>query len=209
MISITLLGDIEPSKMVRRGGAMRGDIVFVSGTIGDAALGLLLKNRDQRLTSLSLSKAHKKHLTERYLYPQPRVSLAPLISRHATAAMDISDGLVGDFRKLCACSGVGGVIEAHQVPLSDAATRALASTPGLLETVLVGGDDYEVLATVPPEQAAEFEREAKIVRPIGKILRERDGIVVVAEDGQPIELAQSAYDHFSARKDEGSGRRET
>ena len=202
MISITLLGEVACGKMVRRKGARPGDIVFVSGTIGDAALGLLLRTNDQRMVKARLDKAQINHLLERYLYPRPRLELAPLIASHASAAMDISDGLMGDFAKLCAVSGVGGVVEAARVPLVDAATSALAQVPDLLETVLGGGDDYEILFTVAASQAAEFEKHAGngTVTRIGKITARAEGVKALDAQGQALDLAQSAFDHFADTK---------
>ncbi len=196
MISITLLGKISTGKMVRRKGARPGDVVFVSGTIGDAALGLLLRENDKRMARVALDETHSAHLLERYLRPRPRIKLAPIIAAHASAALDISDGLVGDFGKLCTASHVSGTIEEARVPLSDAAISALAHQPDLMETILSGGDDYEVLMTIPADLADEFEQQAGNVTRIGKIGTQRDGITVVDADGQPLELAQSAYDHF-------------
>ncbi len=196
MISITLLGKIPAEKMVRRKGAKPGDVVFVSGTIGDAALGLLLRENDERITKAVLGERHSAHLLERYLHPRPRIELAAIIAAYASAALDISDGLVGDFGKLCAESDVGGTIEAARVPLSDAASRTLAQQPDLLETILTGGDDYEVLAVVPAVLADRFEQEAVNVMRIGLIVERQGGIKVLDADGQPLELAQCAYDHF-------------
>ncbi len=196
MISITLLGKVTTGKMVRRKGARPGDVVFVSGTIGDAALGLLLRTNGELLAKTTLTSRQVEHLRERYLQPQPRVELAANVATYASAALDVSDGLVGDFSKLCAASHVGGTIEAARVPLSDAAISALAQEPDLLETILTGGDDYEVLAVVPAALAEKFEQEAVNVMRIGLIGERQDSIKVLDADGQPLELAQSAYDHF-------------
>ena len=89
----------------------------------------------------------------RYLVPQPRNALAEALRRYASAAMDVSDGLAGDLGKLCRASGVGAEIEVARVPLSEAARAALAADPQAIETILTGGDDFEVVATVPPAQA--------------------------------------------------------
>ena len=196
VISITLLGEVEKGKVVRRMGAMPGDLVYVSGTIGDAALGLLLRLADERIRDCDLSNEHEGFLRERYLHPHPRLELAPLIAEFASAAMDISDGLAGDLAKLCAVSKVGGRIEAKRVPLSDAASSALAHQPDLLDTILSGGDDYEVLLTIPADLADRFEQGAENVTRIGKIVAQRDGITVVDAVGQPLDMAHGAYDHF-------------
>ncbi|KAF2992745.1 thiamine-phosphate kinase [Methylocystis sp. MJC1] len=145
-ISITALG--RASRFVPRTGAKAGDAIYVSGTIGDAALGLAMR-RDATLAA-RLSPAARAHLLDRYLLPRPRLDLLPLLRDHANAAMDVSDGLAGDLAKLCAASGVGAVVEAPMVPLSDAAREAIALAPGLFETALTGGDDYEILFTAAP-----------------------------------------------------------
>ena len=101
-VSIAMFGSVPEGTMVRRAGAGAGDRVFVSGTIGDATLGLMArKGKDWKLT-----EQQRQHLASRYLLPQPRNALAEAVRTHASAAMDISDGLVGDFSKLCRASGV-------------------------------------------------------------------------------------------------------
>lgn len=142
-ISITALG--RTPRFVPRTGARLGDAVFVSGTIGDAALGLALR-RDPALAA-RLSQPARAHLSDRYLLPRPRLDLVEILRAHATAAMDVSDGLAGDLAKLCRVSGVSAVIEAPLVPLSASAREAVALDPGLLEAALTGGDDYEILFT--------------------------------------------------------------
>ncbi len=196
MISITMLGNIDRGKMVKRNGAAPGDVVFVSGSIGDAALGLLVRRKTPWAANAGVDKRWLDYLRERYLRPLPRVEIASQIAAYASAAMDVSDGLLGDFDKLCAASDVGGVIEIARVPLSDAATSVVANNPELMETVLTGGDDYEVLATVPADLADRFEQEALNVTRIGLIVERQNGLKVLDADGQLLELAQSAYDHF-------------
>jgi thiamine-monophosphate kinase len=149
-ISIAAFGLLPTGAMLRRSGARPGDRVVVSGTIGDAALGLLLRRDPQMAKRWQLDRREHDHLIERYLVPEPRNAAAEALRRHASAAMDVSDGLVGDLGKLCAASGVGADIEALRIPLSEAAQRAVSASPPLLETALTGGDDYEIVATVPP-----------------------------------------------------------
>jgi thiamine-monophosphate kinase len=145
-IAITALG--RATRFVPRGGAQPGQGVFVSGTIGDAALGLVLRREPGLLAGLSQSA--RAYLLDRYVLPRPRLDLIPLLRDHAAAAMDVSDGLAGDLAKLCRVSGASAVIDATQVPLSDAAREAVSHDPGLLETALTGGDDYEILFTAAP-----------------------------------------------------------
>ena len=195
-LSITLVGDVEEGCMVRRKGAVPGDIVFVSNNIGDAALGLLLRLGDERMSELDLSKEHAGFLRHRYLYPAPDIKLAPLVGEFASAAMDISDGLMGDCAKLCVVSNVGALIEAAKNPAQRCSGKRLAQVPDLLETVLTGGDDYEVLLTVPALSANEFEKDAENVTRIGIIVAHDEGVKVLDEHGQPLDLPHRAFDHF-------------
>ena len=126
-----MFGSVPTGTMVRRAGAKSGDRVFVSGTIGDAALGLALRNDPAR--DWPLTAAQAQHLTDRYLLPQPRNALAEAVRTHASAAMDVSDGLVGDLTKLCRVSQVAANIEVERVPLSEAARALIAAEPGLRE----------------------------------------------------------------------------
>ena len=156
-IAVTALG--HTPRFTPRDGARPGQGVYVSGTIGDAALGLVLRREPARLAGLSESA--RAYLLERYLLPRPRLDLVSLLRDHAAAAMDVSDGLAGDLAKLARASGASAVIEAPLVPLSAAAREALGLDPGLLETALTGGDDYEILFAagpgfMPPEGVARI-----------------------------------------------------
>src|SRR6478672_7712078 len=156
MVSVTAFGFVPQGKMVQRRGAQPGDGVIVTGVIGDAALGLKLRREDDAARRWKLDGAMRAHLLDRYLLPQPRNAVAMLVQTHASAAMDVSDGLAGDLAKLCRASSVTAEIDATRVPLSGAARTALAAEPSLIETILAGGDDYEILCTVPAKRAAIF-----------------------------------------------------
>jgi thiamine-monophosphate kinase len=152
MISITAFGRVPPGRMVRRDALRPGDRIVVTGTIGDAALGLdLLQGR-----ATAASAADRAFLIDRYRVPQPRSAAAIAVRDHARAAMDVSDGLAGDLAKMCAASGVTATIDADAVPLSSAARSMLASGAAALPRLLSGGDDYEVLCGVPPERLEKF-----------------------------------------------------
>jgi thiamine-monophosphate kinase len=193
-VSIAMFGSVPAGTMVRRSGAKAGHRVFVSGTIGDAALGLALrKGKDW-----GLSEAHRQFLLARYLLPQPRNALAEVVRKHASAAMDISDGLAGDFAKLCGASKVGATIAVERIPLSGAAKAVLAAEPSMRETVLTGGDDYEIVCTVPPDKADVFRAAAQaasvMVTEIGEIAA--GGEVRFMAEGQPLAFAHPSFSHF-------------
>ena len=160
-VSIAAFGVVPHGSMVRRSTAKVGDCVVVTGTIGDAALGVKLRADRSLAESWRLTEAMAAHLEQRYLLPQPRSALAEAVLHHATAAMDVSDGLAGDLAKLCRASSVAAEIDVSRVPLSDAARAAVAAAPELIETVLTGGDDYEIVLTLAPEKLAAFRAAAK------------------------------------------------
>jgi thiamine-monophosphate kinase len=197
-VSITAFGAVPQGKMVRRSTAKPGDSVVVTGSIGDSALGVLLR-RDETLSERwRLSGEMAAHLKQRYLLPQPRNALAAAVLRHATAAMDISDGLAGDFAKLCRASGVAAEIEAARVPLSDAARAALAAEPARIETVLTGGDDYEIVLTLKPDQVGAFCHDAHkagvAATEIGRVSAGQG--VRFVRDGKALNFARPSYSHF-------------
>ncbi|MCX7899904.1 MAG: thiamine-phosphate kinase, partial [Methylocystis sp.] len=131
-ISITAIGDTDGGARITRAGAKPGDAIYVSGPIGDAAIGLALL-RDPALAA-RLSATSRDYLAQRYLLPNPRVDLISTLRAQASASMDISDGLAGDLAKLCRASGVSAVIDLPEVPLSPAAREAIAAAPALFET---------------------------------------------------------------------------
>src|ERR1700730_10013962 len=135
-ISITALGEVPQGRMVRRSGAKAGDAVMVTGTIGDAALGLLARRNPRRVAFRRLDRKARAHLERRYLLPQPRLALVSAIRGYAAAAIDVSDGLAGDLAKLGAASGLGARIACAGVPLSPPAARAVAAEPDLMRTIL-------------------------------------------------------------------------
>lgn len=195
MVSIAMFGAVPEGTMVRRAGAKPGDLVFVSGTVGDAALGLhVRKGADWKLSDMQ-----RQHLVSRYLLPQPRNALAEAVRTHASAAMDVSDGLAGDLTKLCRVSQVAAQVDVARVPLSEAARAAIAGDPALLETALTGGDDFEIVCTVPPDKAEGFRAAAQAVRvPVTEIgvVAMGEGARFVSPDGKELAFKRLSFSHF-------------
>ncbi len=198
-ISIAAFGTVAEGTMVRRSGARPGDHVVVTGTIGDAALGLKLRQDKRTEKRWQLAPAMRKHLLARYLVPEPRNALAEVIRVNASAAMDISDGLAGDLGKLCRASGVGAEIEVARVPLSMAARTALAVEPKTIETILTGGDDFEVVATVPHAALDLFLAAARVVgvpvTTIGRVTSGK-GARFLKADGRALRFVRASFSHF-------------
>jgi thiamine-monophosphate kinase len=200
-IAVTALGETPVGKIIRRGGAQVGDTIFVTGTIGDAALGLSLLGS----APLSLDEASAEFLVDRYRLPQPRVVLGPHLIGIATAGLDISDGLVADLRHICSVSRLSAVIEANSIPLSHAARMAIGSDPQNLATALTGGDDYEILFTASPAAATRIHELSRSFRtsitPIGRMTTlSGDGqpqVAVLDDAGQALRFASEGWTHFS------------
>ncbi|MFG1419140.1 thiamine-phosphate kinase [Xanthobacter sp. V0B-10] len=198
-LTLTALGTVPKGAFVPRTGGRPGQAILVSGTIGDAALGLRLRQAPEQAAFTGLSGEQRAHLLDRYLVPQPRLALAPALRAHAAAAMDVSDGLVGDLAKMLAASGCGGRIEAHRVPLSAAAAAAVGHDKALRAAALTGGDDYEILALVPHGEVHAFvHAAAEAGVPVALIgeTRAEEGLDVLDASGHPLDLGPGSYSHF-------------
>lgn len=198
-ITITALGAVPKGAFVPRTGARPGQSILVSGTIGDAALGLKLRQDAAHPAFAGLSDAQRGHLLDRYLHPQPRLALAPVLRAHAASAMDVSDGLAGDVAKMLKVSGCGGHIEARRVPLSAAAAAVVKADPSLLATALSGGDDYEIAACVPHGAVQAFTAAAALAGvPVALIgeTRAGEGLSVADAGGHDMDLGAGSYSHF-------------
>jgi thiamine-monophosphate kinase len=198
--SITIVGAIRPGRMPTRLDARPGDLIAVTGTIGDAALGLIQRLRPERAAKWSLSADEREHLASRYILPQPRNALAATIARHARAAMDISDGLVLDLERLCRASGLSARLDADHVPLSPAAKKALAIDQDLIGTILAGGDDYELLVTLARNSwhgfSAECEAKGVAATLIGETVLGEVGGVRVMKSGRELLLEKTGFSHL-------------
>jgi thiamine-monophosphate kinase len=199
-VTITAFGTLPRGAMVRRAGARAGDRIIVTGTIGDAALGVILRRDPAAAKRWGLDGAMRKHLLQRYLVPQPRTVLAAALRKFAHGGMDVSDGLAGDLAKLCRASGVGATVDIARLPLSRAARTALAAEPTLIDTILTGGDDFEVLASVPRGKLDALRRAAGAagvaITEIGSVTRGRTEARFVDAQGRVLEFARPSYSHF-------------
>ncbi|MBF0310910.1 MAG: thiamine-phosphate kinase [Magnetococcales bacterium] len=202
-ITITLLGLVGRGRALGRKGARPGDRLFVSGTIGDATLGL-----SHRLRRMTINNPDDlAWFQRRFHLPEPRVALGQMLQETALAhaLIDISDGLVSELGHLCRESGVGAAIYTERVPLSDAARRVLAgaATPeqkeSILRQILTGGEDYELLFAVAEGALDQIEaleaRSGTRITEIGRITREA-GVISLFEEGHPIKLPEGGFRHF-------------
>jgi thiamine-monophosphate kinase len=194
VVTVAMLGTVASATIPRRGDARAGDDVYVSGTIGDGALGLLaLRGRLSGLPPQALG-----HLIDRYRLPQPRLQAGQALAGIVHAAMDISDGLVGDLGHIGAHSGLGATLQWEAVPLSPAARQAVTGDPALRETVLGGGDDYELLFTAAPDAAPRIQAVARAVGlPLTRIgtMQAGAGIRVLDAQGSDVTPTVAGYRH--------------
>jgi thiamine-monophosphate kinase len=197
-VSIAAFGTVPHGKMVQRSTAKPGDLIVVTGTIGDAALGVLLRRDENLAKRWRLSDAMSSHLKRRYLLPEPRNALAHAVQQNASAAIDVSDGLAGDLAKLCRASGVAAEVDVGQVPLSEAVRAAIAADPAMMETALSGGDDYEIVLTLAPDKFAALRTAAHqvgvAVTEIGRIATGEGARFL--HDGKTLTFARPSYSHF-------------
>jgi thiamine-monophosphate kinase len=198
-ISITAIGTVPEGGMVRRSGGRPGDALYVSGVLGGAAAGLALL-RGEAVPWAGIGGSERERLVDRYRLPEPRMALATVLRAHASAAMDLSDGLVGDADKLAAASGCSALIDADRVPL-DPAPAAYGGDDAVLARLLTAGDDYEVLVAVAAAREAGFLADAKTVgvavRRIGALV-EGTGAVQVRRHGRELPLARRGYIHAAS-----------
>jgi thiamine-monophosphate kinase len=199
-VHIAAFGTVPHGTMVRRAGARSGDRIVVTGTIGDAALGLVLRQDKTAAERWKLGAAMRQLLLDRYLVPQPRNAIAEALRRCASAAIDVSDGLAGDLAKLARESGVGADIAVQSVPLSAAARRAIEAEPTLIETILTGGDDFEIIAAVAPDQVDGLRAAARSaslqVTEIGAVTAQPRKARFLTADGRALVLKRPSYSHF-------------
>ena len=182
-VSITATGSVPKDGMKLRSSAKAGELIYVTGTIGDSFLGLKVRTGDQFAGTATAEQ--RRFLADRYQVPVPRTGFVPAVRAYASAAMDVSDGLAGDLALLCAASGVSAQVDLTQVALSDAAKAVLDGELVTLEELMSGGDDYELLLSVRPNSVYALESAARRLNmPVSRIGR------VVSGDAPPVFYGQ-------------------
>jgi thiamine-monophosphate kinase len=191
LINVTVIGEVQAGSAVRRSGARAGDVICVSGRLGEAELGLQILKRSKRLAS------RDDPLTRKHLYPEPRITLGRWLAKNrlASSMMDLSDGLSSDLRHLCAASGVGARLEIAKIPR----VRIPQQTDST-RLALHGGDDYELLFSLPPHKLHLVPASFRGVplTSIGIITRKRE-LVILEESGSKRQLVASGWDPFRER----------
>jgi thiamine-monophosphate kinase len=199
LISVTAFGSVPKGKMVPRTGAKAGDLIAVTGTIGDAALGLKIRSTPEAEWAAELSETEYSFLLDRYLRPKPRNTLVTGLRAYAHSAMDVSDGLIGDLAKLLRASDVSGNLNIEKVPLSSGAQQAISAHPMLLADAVTGGDDYEILLTLPPDRLEAMQmasRAANIpITVIGEV-KHGNAPLSVTHKGEIFLTRSGSYSHF-------------
>lgn len=200
-ISVTAVGFCPEGDMVPRTGVEPGDRIYVSGTIGDAALGLALRlaRPEDAGWIAALSDEAKAFLRARYLEPQPRLALRKALRAYASGGMDVSDGFVGDLTKMLRVSDCGADIDMAKLPLSPAARAACAAAPDLFGAIATGGDDYEIIASVPQSQGEAFEAAARTMGvAVTRVGRAHEGQGATFRDaqGHALDFGKGSFSHF-------------
>lgn len=189
-VAVQVIGIAPEAGCLTRAGARAGDLIYVSGTLGDAALGL------QIMGGMTVASGpDRAHFMDRLQRPSPRVALGRAIAPYATAAIDVSDGLAADLRHICEASGVGAVVDVASVPISDAYRRCLSQVGRA--PALSFGDDYELCFTVAPEEAAQVEQIGVRLEPgITRIGQVSGDTIQWMYDGKPVSVHEQGYQHF-------------
>jgi thiamine-monophosphate kinase len=196
-ICVQIIGEVQVRQALRRDAAKAGDDIWVSGTLGDAALAVAAKNKRIKLKAPELKQAQ-----QRLDWPLPRIALGLALRSVARSAIDVSDGLAADLGHICERSGVAAVLAFERLPVS-ALLRRYLQLPVAQSALLAGGDDYELCFTAAPAKRAAVERAAvrarvRVTR-IGRVIRAPAGVcsvVVVDRDGLPLPIQQKGFDHF-------------
>jgi len=193
LISVTVIGEVRAGKGVLRSGARAGDVLFTSGRLGEAELGLRLLRKSKHLSD------GRNPLLRKHLYPEPRLALGLWLAEKvlASAMMDLSDGLSTDLPRLCAASGVGARLEGTKIPGARVPMNMRGSGDNPLNLALHGGDDYELLFTVPPRKLKQIPRSfhGLPIHSMGEITP-RQEVMVIGEDAREVLLPNRGWDSF-------------
>lgn len=189
-LTATLFGRVPDGQVLRRQGAAPDETVYVSGTIGDGALGLLAAKGELP----GLDSASREALIARYRMPEPRLDLGRALRGRASAAADVSDGLLADLGHIAEASGTGAEVEFEKIPLSPAARAALAADRDLWPMIVAGGDDYELVFTGPAGLEAALDGAGVPVAPIGRVTDGAD-VLLLDADGKSLHMDQTGYRH--------------
>ncbi len=203
-ITLQVMGAVAPGRALRRDGANAGDFILVTHSLGDgaAALACLHQHKDLGIHT-EINHEHSTYLQQRFYRPQPRLAAAVQIAPYASAALDISDGLVADVQHICNASDLGALLYVEDVPLSPALMAFAAQSPEAQQQVyrwaLAGGDDYELCFTVPPTQMPDIAMLIAQGQLQASVIGEMTvGAKVLCElHGQAYALAQTGYQHFT------------
>ncbi|HXP03700.1 MAG TPA: thiamine-phosphate kinase [Stellaceae bacterium] len=194
-LTLTAIGEVADGAEIRRAGARPGDRVWVSGTIGDAFLGLKVLRGGYE----ELAPEHRAALAARFQLPDPRIELGPRLTGIAHAMIDVSDGVLADLGHICETSGVAATVELNRLPLSPAAQAIVDADPALHPVLATGGDDYELLFTAPPEAGAEIAALShSLALPITEIgaIAVGEGVRLLDADGAEIATKTAGWTHF-------------
>jgi thiamine-monophosphate kinase len=193
-VSVTAVGEVRLGRAIKRAGARIGDVVLVTGTIGDAVIGLRVLTE-----KAALDPANAKFALDRYLLPQPRTSIGPYLVGLASAAIDVSDGLIADLCHICETSSVAATILAAAVPLSPAGRAAIDAGQLTVSEAVSGGDDYELLFCAPPEARDALSRLSATldvaITEIGEITAGA-GVELIDGNGEVVVIDRPGHTHF-------------
>jgi len=197
LISVTAMGEIRKARAVLRSGARAGDIIYVTGRLGEAELGL-------RILRSSFGQARPSNpILKKHLYPEPRLAVGRWLAERgfATSMMDLSDGISSDLPRLCAASGVGADVEGGKLPLVKHLSTSRSAAVDPLQLALHGGDDYELLFTVRPSKVNMLPKIFRAVplTAIGRITEQR-GLVLLKQDGRERQLHPGGWDPFRIKR---------
>lgn len=199
-VTTTLVGEAPRGEVVYRAGARPGDIVYVTGTTGDSALG----HKALSETGPGALEGPYKKAVKRHLDPTPRLKLGRLLASEglATAMIDISDGVLIDLGRLCSESSTGAVVESARLRRSKELARygKEAGERAALKLALTGGEDYELLFTSPPDASVRIKEAGKKLRlpvtPVGRVVPRAGGVVALGPDSRPMRLTRTGFTHF-------------